>query len=35
MSPDGGIETVDLKAVMLKLINFCLAVRVTLIRIME
>lgn len=35
MSPDGGIEPVDLKAVMLKLINFSLAIRVILILIME
>lgn len=35
MSPYGGIEPVDLKAVMLKLINFSLAIRVILILIME
>lgn len=34
-SPDGGTEPVDLKAVMLKLINFSLAIRVILILIME
>lgn len=35
MCPDGWIEPVDLKAVMLKLINFSLATRVILILIME
>lgn len=35
MSLYGRIEAVDFKAVMLKLINFSLAVRVTLVLIME
>jgi len=35
MSPDGGIEPADLKAVTLKLINLSLAIRVILILIME
>lgn len=35
MSPDGRIEPVDLKAALLKLINFSLATRVILILIME
>lgn len=34
MSRDGGIKPDDLKAVMLKLINFSLAIRVILIIIM-